>query len=268
MISKWIIFTGNIILLLLVLTNCSLFEYHPYEVRIADEEKNLNRKAFEKIQVANTNDTVTFILIGDTQRFYDETVDFVNKANSIDADFVVLNGDISDFGLAKEYHWVHRILSKLNKPYIGVIGNHDLLGNGRAVFEEMYGPMNDSFLFNNIKFIFINTNSREYQFKGNTPDMNWLGRELDGTDFSQAVVIGHVPPFNQDFDSNLERPYAALLKNSGKVKLTLYAHQHGYSDEEYYGDGVRYVVVSSMKERLFVVINIWADGFSLKKIQY
>lgn len=45
--------------------------------------------------------------MGDSLRWYNEAEDFVtvlNKRN--DVDFVIHGGDISDFGLTKEFMWV------------------------------------------------------------------------------------------------------------------------------------------------------------------
>ncbi|HYH14625.1 MAG TPA: metallophosphoesterase family protein, partial [Flavisolibacter sp.] len=124
---------GIVAVTLLSLMSCKdLFQYSPKEVRLEEEEQNINLKNIPKIEALPKKDTLKFILIGDTQRFYDETADFVTAANQRnDISFVVLAGDISDFGLSKEFKWVHRELKQLKVPYIGVIGNHDMLSNGR-----------------------------------------------------------------------------------------------------------------------------------------
>lgn len=254
--------------MMMILTSCSLFEYHPYEMRLKDSERNLNQKAFASIRSVPPGDTIIFLLIGDTQRFYDETERFVASANKQDFDFVVLAGDISDFGIDKEFQWINDILSDLNKPYVAVIGNHDLSGTGEFIFKEMYGPLNDSFIYGDIKFVLVNTNSREYNFNGRVPDVPWLQQELTGDDFNQAIVIGHVPPFDGDFDPTLETSYAQTISASGKVKLSLYAHQHTFSDKESYNDGVRYVVASSMQDPFFIKVRVWGESLSVEKINY
>jgi len=62
-----------------LLASCSLFEYHPYEIRLDESQQDLNRKAIEKILSLPRTDTTRFIFIGDTQRFYDETEDFMTR---------------------------------------------------------------------------------------------------------------------------------------------------------------------------------------------
>jgi 3',5'-cyclic-AMP phosphodiesterase len=253
----------------LALTGCTLFEYHPYEVRVPESERDLNAKAISRILEEKTSgDTLTVILMGDTQRFYDEVEGFVRSANRHEADFVLLAGDISDFGVNDEFAWIHDIMKDLNKPYVAVIGNHDLSGNGEQVFKKRYGPLNTSFIVNRFKFILLNTNSREYRFNGSVPDLNWLNHELTGDDFDRAIVVSHIPPYDGDFDPDLENGYTTALARSGRVNLSLHGHRHAYSNTEYYDDGVRYVVSSSMDNRMYVMIKLWGSAYSVKEVYY
>jgi 3',5'-cyclic AMP phosphodiesterase CpdA len=252
-----------------VMVACSVFEYHPYETNIDDDDKNLNSKAFTRI-VAETpdKDTLTIIAMGDTQRFYDEVDGFVKSANSQDVDFVLLNGDITDFGLKDEFQWVHERMSKLKMPYVGIIGNHDLSGNGETVYKKMYGPDNDSFIINRIKFIILNTNSREYQYNGRVPNIPWLNDQLTGEGFDRAVVVSHISPYDNDFDQNLEQAYATALRESGKVNLSLHGHRHSFQEGEPYGDGIRYIVSTSMDDKMYLLIKLFGNSFTMKKVYY
>lgn len=256
-------------LLALLLAGCNLFEYHPYEVRIPDSETDLNAKAIARLQETSPpTDTLTLILMGDTQRFYDEVEDFVSSANRQRADFVMLDGDITDFGIRDEYEWIHDIMRKLNKPYLAVIGNHDLSGNGEKVYRKMYGALNESFVYRDFKFVLLNTNSREYAFNGTVPDLDWLQQELEGDDFTRAVVISHVPPFDNDFDRTLAASYDNMLYGSGKVNLSLHGHQHTFRDTTFNGGSIRYVVSTSMNERMYLLVKLWNDQVDVKKIFY
>ena len=70
--------------------------------------------------------TIRFITMGDSQRWYDETEDFVKEVNKRDdIDFVIHGGDMSDFGLTKEFLWQRDIMNGLKVPYVVLIGNHD-----------------------------------------------------------------------------------------------------------------------------------------------
>ena len=258
-------------IVLLSLVSCKdLFQYSPNEVRLEEEEIHLNLKNIPIIASQPKKDTLKFVLIGDTQRFYDETQSFVTAINKrTDISFVILAGDISDFGLSKEFKWVHRELKNLKMPYIGVIGNHDMLSNGRRIFNEMYGPDNFSFTANGNTFICLNTNSREVGNDGSIPNLSWLSQELKAASSVKNVfVISHVPPFSSDYDQNLERPYASLLASSSNVKASLHAHDHTTRRSIPYEDGIEYFVIGTVNKRTYGVVTVWEDGYKIEEHAY
>ncbi|MCF0063156.1 metallophosphoesterase [Dyadobacter chenwenxiniae] len=255
----------------MTLTACEgVFQYNPNQVIFKDSETNLNQKNIERIKAIPLKDTVRFILMGDTQRWYDETDAFIKSANSQkDIAFVLHAGDISDFGLSQEFKWVNEIMIKLKCPYLTVIGNHDLVANGPAAYRKIYGPMDYSFEYGDNKFIFINTNSREYIFNGAVPDLNWLKSQLaDNHDNKNAIVVAHIPPFDGDFDPKLQEGYAGLLANDPNVKFTLYGHQHTFRDGDFYGDGVHYYLTTSTGERGYWLFTTWKGGYKAEKMTY
>ena len=85
--------------IVLLLCGCDLIEYHPYDVRLHGET-GVNAKNIARIEeICEGKDTLRFVLMGDSQRWYDETEDFVNALNKRDdVDFVIHGGGISDFG--------------------------------------------------------------------------------------------------------------------------------------------------------------------------
>lgn len=261
----------NLVFFSLTLISCEgLFQFNPNQINLKDNERNLNIKNIEKIQALPLRDTVRFILMGDTQRWYDEAADFVKSANSQrDISFVLHAGDISDFGLTQEFKWVNEIMSKLKYPYLTVIGNHDIVANGPTVYSKMYGALDYSFTYGNNKFIFINTNSREYNFDGTTPDLTWLKSELANNPYNKnAIVVGHVPPFDADFDSKIEKPYAKILAGDPNVQFTLYGHQHTFKDGEFYKDGVHYYLTTNTGSRGYMLVSTWKGGYSVDQIEY
>src|SRR5690606_13733173 len=144
-------------------------------------------------------------------------------------------GDISDFGLAKEFIWVNEIMSELKAPYVTVVGNHDLLANGPKVYKRMFGPLNFSFMYAGVKFLFFDSNSREYSFNGLIPDMNWIREELaDTSSYDEAILVSHIAPFDGDFDPVLREQYAELMAGNEKVKLSLHGHQHSFSSGDFF----------------------------------
>ncbi len=247
-----------------------LFQFNPNQILLKDSETNLNLKNIEKIKLLPKNDTVRFILMGDTQRWYDESSDFVKSANSQpDISFVIHAGDISDFGLSQEFKWVHEIMLQLKCPYVTVIGNHDSVANGPLVYKKMYGDLDYTFEFGNNKFIFVNTNSREYNFSGTVPNLSWLRAQLsDNTTGKNAIVIGHVPPFDADFDPKMEDEYARILSEDPHVKFTLYGHQHAFKEGEFYNDGVKYMITTNIGARGYMVVTSWTGGYRVDRIEF
>ena len=262
-----------ILLACLPLANISCkkaFLYNLNEIRLEENEKNLNAKNIEKIEAKSQGDTLKFILIGDSQRFYNELDDFVEEANKLkDVAFVILAGDISDFGLSKEFQWIHRGLSKLSMPYIAVIGNHDMLANGRNVYQQMFGPEDFTFSSNGNKFICLNTNSEEVGYNGSLPNIPWLQQQLsDLSNYKNAFVISHVPPFNNAFDKKLERQFSSLLASNSKVRLSMHGHLHSYQESEFYNDGLKYLVVGTINKRNYALISVWDDQYNVEEVYY
>lgn len=258
------------LLLLIIIGSCErVFEFHPNAIRLDESEQGLTQKYLDELGKGNPGDTIRLVLMGDTQRFYDHIQDFTASASQQkDIDFMLHCGDISDFGMTQEFIWVHDMLQDLPFPYLTVIGNHDLLANGGKVYEEMYGPRNYFFDFNGTRFVMVDTNSREYEFDGTVPDLAWMSSALDlPKAVSQAVVVGHVPAFDADFDKALEEGFVEVLRKND-VQLSLFGHQHNSQILHPYGDDIKIVVTNSMKGRSYYIVQIWKEGYSVEEITY
>lgn len=257
--------------LALTLASCdSLFQYNPNEETLLDRDKDLTAKNIARISQLPVTDTTRYILMGDTQRWYDECEDFVKSANRQQGiSFVVHAGDISDFGLTQEFKWVHEIMTRLKFPYVTVIGNHDVVANGSATYRKMFGPLDYTFGFGRDRFIFVNTNSREYAFDGSVPNIPWLKAQLaDNPARKNTIIVAHVPPFDADFDKNLEKPFTEALADDPTVKFTLFGHQHRFYDGEFYDDGVAYYLTTSMGARGYMIVSTWDGGHKVERVEF
>lgn len=183
-------------LLLPLLNSCNLFEYHQSDGRV-NGETGINSKNIALIEKSCANkETFRFAFTGDTQRSYNETEKFVEHINRrTDIDFVIHGGDISDFGLTKEFLWMRDIMNKLKVPYIVLLGNHDCLGNGNEVFRKVFGEYNFSFLAGNVKFICLNTNAIEFDYSIPVPDFLFIESQLEEQrpEHERTVVAMHAP---------------------------------------------------------------------------
>lgn len=265
---------GIFILLIFLTTSsgCDKFEYSPYQTEtLKGIPKDLNNINILKL-LANENtddDTVTILYTGDSQRFYDELKNLVTKVNTMpEIDLMVLSGDLTDFGTLQEYLWIERELKKLNIPFLCTIGNHDLTANGEAIFVNMFGQKNYSFIYKGYKFIFHDTNGRKYGFDGNIPDITWLSKEIDDTTPDWFIGVSHIPPYDIDFDENLELSYKNLFASKKNFILSLHGHLHSTSDSYYYNDSVRYMTSNAVVKNQAILLKLINGRIIKQFIEY
>jgi 3',5'-cyclic AMP phosphodiesterase CpdA len=257
----------------LVLSGCTWLEFSPNQSWVAPAERELTARSVARLAAPGaTDDTVRFVLVGDAQRFYDETEAFVRSVNQQRGiDFVLLAGDITDFGLSREMRWVHRRLGRLRVPYLTVVGNHDQLANGRSAYQRVFGPLNYSFVYGSTRFVLLDTNGREYGFGGRVPDLGWLRTQLaDTAGTRRQVVVCHVPPTDPDFDPALRHSYAALLGASPQLVLHLAGHVHRFSVRQPLPGGVPFLTCYSLRKQRYLILSVWGARrqFQLQTVTY
>lgn len=256
--------TFKIVLLfsLMFFVSCEeLFDYSPYQIDFEGENKGVNATNLDRILKTMPSDTITIAFTGDTHNYFDELGYFVDKVNTLpNIDFVIHVGDLADFGLPKQYLWGNGYLLNLDVPYLVLIGNHDLVGNGLEAYNLMFGDLDFSFVYHEIKFVFLNTNSLEFAYNGNVPDINWLEQQLLPTsDFTRAVVICHVPPNDEDFDASLVFEFYQTVSKCNNVMMLVHGHQHHH--EVYYptADSIPFVNVYGAEHRMMTLVKIYQD---------
>jgi Icc protein len=255
----------------ILMSGCDKFEYNPYQTDNVNRPENLNEINLIKLKSteASGDDTVTILFTGDSQRFYSSLDALVAKTNSTRGiDLFILAGDVSDFALLQEFLWVNDRLKKLTVPYFCVIGNHDLTANGSVIFEEMFGPKNFSFHYKDYKFLFHDTNGREYNFNGLIPDLEWLTAQLQDSSKQWMVGVSHVPPYDRDFDKQLEMPYKNLLASRQGFILSLNGHLHHGGDDHYYDDNVRYITSYSVGHNKCLLLKLIKGKIIKEEIYY
>lgn len=261
-----------ILLFLLVLPACQLIDYHPYDGRVSsDMETDINRKNMKQIVSAcQGKDTIRFALIGDTQRFFDETKEAVNHINTNKTiDFIIHTGDLIEFGTKKEFEWINTILSQLYMPYIVLIGNHDIIGYGEDVFRKIYGETNFSFIVNDIKFVCLNTNALEYNFPSTIPDFNFIANEqIDSLSHQRTIVIMHAPPFTEQFKEGINNRFQEAIKQFPSLLFCLHSHTHYFSIRDLFNDGISYYGCDSIEKRTYLLFTVTKDNYSYELIHF
>ena len=155
-------------------------------------------------------------------------------------------------------------MKNLNKPYLTVIGNHDYNSNGEIIYKQMFGDYNYSFEFSNNKFIIFDNVVWE---SNKNPDFDWLSTQLtENALFKQVFVIAHIPPFADQFDSDMEQTYKSLMQENN-VSLSIHGHVHNYSFGKYYNDDVSYLTVPWLKKPTYCIINVHNESFNIERIE-
>ncbi len=257
---------------LFLFTACDVFDYHPYDLDIPKESKQVNQKNINKIDRLNTGgDTIKFVFMGDTQRFYDETEDFVKEINARnDIDFVIHGGDVSDFGMKKEFLWLEERMRKLKVPYVTLIGNHDILGSGKEIFQAVYGDLDFSFVFGRTKFICLNTNALEFDYVTPVPNFDFIVKEIADTvsSYANTVVVMHVPPKDIEFNNNVLVPFQEYIKRSRNLLFCLHAHNHSLSVRNLFEDGILYYGCENIGKRSYMVFTITGNTYTYEVVRF
>lgn len=262
-----------VLLCAILLSGCDPFEYHPYDVRLSGKYRNINEENIERIRKKDRNqDTVRFIFMGDSQRWYDETKDFVNAVNNRrDIDFVVHGGDISDFGLKQEFCWMHDIMEQLHVPYVVIVGNHDLLGTGGEIYQAMYGDLNFSFIYSGIKFVCLNTNALDFDYGTPVPDFEFIRNEIGDTlenHYFQTIALMHTEPGNVVFNNNVKYIFHEYLKRFRNLRFCLHAHEHHLMKNDFFNDGIWYYGSAAMKNRNYLLFTVTQHDYNYEVVYY
>jgi len=247
----------------LTLAACDRFEFHPYQTEMKGYEyKNLNKSNIEKLRAIPEKDTLYLVFTGDHQGYYSQVESMIRKINELpQLDAVFITGDLSDFSLIREFQWLNRELEKLKAPFITVIGNHDCLLNGTSIYEETYGPLNESFDWQGIRFILHNTNSREFSFNGMVPDLQWMRDQIsDSSAYEACIFISHILPYHPDFDPSLEIPYSELVRSAKNTLFSMHGHNHVADSLMPYNDNIIYYNTSSPFYEVFYYTKVYKNN--------
>jgi Icc-related predicted phosphoesterase len=263
------LFLAAIILTLLLATaSCErLFEYSPYSSRVPDSRRNTHEKNLEQLRITEpgiaAKDTFKIGLISDSHTYYNSLAEIIRRINDEgDIDLVLHGGDMTDGGMIAEYSIFHQIMGDLRVPYFTVIGNHDCLANGRYIYNDMFGELNYSFIFNNCKFIFFN--NIIWELNNAEPDYPWLADELlDSAQTDHVFVIAHIPPWSDQFTPLNTYAYSNMM-DSARVDMSIHGHHHDHYFGNYFIDDVPYLVIGSPGKDTWCTLTVTSDTLILE----
>lgn len=271
------------------ITACDRFEYHPYSVKL-DGESDINVKAIERLENSGLQRPFKFAFITDTQGSLDEMSEAIDIIRSRgDIDFIVHGGDMTDFGLPKEYLWARDKLNSCGLPYFAVIGNHDCLGNGEDTFDWMFGPENFSLNVGGVHFVGLNTVALEYDYSRPVPDFDFIEADCDSVEainaeypdsIDRTIVVMHSRPYDEQFNNNVAKPFNHYLMrypgmssddvdSDGRLKgFCVNGHNHRTDVIDIFDNGIIYYQCANMAKRSFFIFTITDDGHEYEEVLF
>ena len=249
----------------------NVFDVHPYDMDIHGEH-DINATNIARIkQRSDANDTLRIAFISDTHGWYTQLkaeVDNINRRPEID--FVVHCGDLTDTGTTKEFKGIRKEMSRLNVPYVAVIGNHDFLGTGDQMYMWMFGPKNFSFIVGRIKFVCLDTNAMEYDRVAPVPDFGYMEEQMsaDSADFDRTIIVMHAAPYSDEFNDNVSKAFNYYTLMFPGLMFCVYGHDHIDITRRIYDDGPLYYGIDCALHRNYKIFTITRDGYEEERIDY
>ena len=164
------------------------------------------------------------------------TVDDINQ-NMPEIEFVIVSGDVTEFGSDEELTIAKNILDKLNVPTYVIPGNHDSnwSESGTNSFLKIFGTETFGFEHNGYKFFGLPSGPNMRMSPGQIPreGITWFKEQLEQTDKDTPIVFVNHYPMDNSLNNWFEVMDALKPYN---VKVFLCGH--GHNNRKYNFEGV------------------------------
>ncbi|MDR0271476.1 metallophosphoesterase [Paenibacillus sp.] len=171
-----------------------------------------------------------------TEFYHNVLEQFLN----LDADLYISLGDLTNFGLVSELEDVYRLLSRENKKFIHVLGNHDLYGQTRKEVLKVTGQRRYHMIeTEEVMLVFLDT-AKEMDFKDwggwlDEEQLEWLESMVMASSQRPLLVFGHHPVYRTTAGSEREKGsihpsidmWSILNRNKG---IGIYFNGHTHRD--------------------------------------
>jgi len=275
-------------LVAVAMTCCDNFESSPYGAKIKGK-RNTNASSIGSLDNAALTLPLRFAFITDTHDATRETKRAIELIRSRgDIDFIIHGGDLTDFGLPKEFMWCRDAMGESGLPFVTVIGNHDCLGNGEDNYEWIFGTKNYSFTVAGVHFVCLNTVALEYDYSEPVPDLNFLAddaaemariNEEHPDSVTHTVVVMHSRPFDEQFNNNVAMPFLYYLQRYPGMEadgddgcyscaFCLCGHNHRFQVSDLYDAGLLFYQGDNIAKRSFMIFTITADGYEMERVEF
>jgi len=245
-----------------------IIEYSPYENIVENKWKKQNVSNYNELLPKATDSFTPFRvgLIADSHTYYDEFVKQTNYINTRnDLDFIIHLGDVTLSANAREFEWYSDIVNRIKIPVFTIVGNHDCLGNGFDIFEEMFGESNFYFEYKNVKFVLFDDIVWEKGVKD--PDFDWLSEAIkNDNNYNHVIPLAHIPPWDEQFSAGNSFLYNHIL-HSNDIDLSIHGHGHSYNYSQNYGN-VNYLSVPAPIRDELIILDVQSDTIKFERIHY
>lgn len=278
------------------LCGCSQLEYLPYTADI-DGAHDINTREINRLQSSGLALPLKIAVIGDSQGYWDDLDDCMKVLSGRgDIDIILHAGDVSDFGLAKEFKWTRDIMEKYGIPYLTVIGNHDCMGNGEDVFRYIYGPENFSLNVAGTHIVGLNTIALEYDYSRPVPDFTFIENDIRAVNalneahpgsILHTIVLMHSCPFDEQFNNNVAmvfnyylEKYPGMAADATRTgddgteepwasqSFCVNGHNHRVSITDKFDNGILYYQCADIRKRNYLLFTITETGYEYETIDF
>lgn len=169
------------------------------------------------------------------QDFYES---FMAHFFSVPADLYVSIGDLTNFGTQDELEGIYAIIDQHQKPFVHVLGNHDVYAMTREeVLKITKQDRFHSLSTDSAVLAFLDTaQEQNYEDWGGTLDLEqqfWLADVVADSGNRPLLVFGHHPVYGTTKNSSKEKrsispdiPMWDLLNNKQNAGLYVNGHNH------------------------------------------
>ncbi len=194
--------------------------------------RNIRQWNFHNLKrIDKTISNFTFDVFADNKNSVKKFNRLIKMVNADSPLFAVDIGDLVFEGDTEKYNFFIKQILNFKIPFLTVIGNHDIMDDGRKNYYKYFGKFYYSFHTGNSYFIMLD-NSNE---KNLDPwQMDWLKKQLEiSKNYKYRFVFMHVPLFDprgKNYhlkDVNFAKKLNKLFDNYN-ITMLFVSHIHGY----------------------------------------